>query len=139
MHNKNKNKKRILILDAGYHSHRGYYKSLEQYYDLEYCSSIQKFFQLSSMSNFHYDIVILTPHMYGHGHFEVPDSQIGQAIYRKFFEPKKHTKVIVWAHSVEAALEHWGDTVKRRQIIPVHQHFDFLPVVHGLMTKKPKK
>ena len=138
MHNKNKNKKRILVFDAGYHSHRGYYKALEQYYDVEYCSSIQKFFLLSSMSNFHYDIVILTPYMYGYGHFEVPDSQIGQAIYRQFFEHKKNTKVIVWAHSVEDALEYWGDTVKRREIIPVKNHFDFLPVVHGIMTKKNK-
>ncbi len=131
--------KKILIFDAGYHSHSGYYEKLKEHYNLDFCASIHRFFQLSTMSNFHYDVAIIHPHMYGHGYFEVPDSQIGQAVYRKFFEHKKHTKVIVWAHSVETALEHWGDTVKIRQIIPVHQHFDFLPVVHGIMTKKNNK
>lgn len=134
-----KNKKKILILDAGYHSHMGYYEKLKQYYAVDCCSSIHRFFQLSTMSSFHYDIVIIQPHMYSHGHFEVPDSQIGQAIYRKFFEHKRHTKVIVWANSVEAALEHWGENVKRREIIPVKSHFDFLPVVHGIMSKNTQK
>lgn len=130
-----KNKKKILILDAGYHSHMGYYEKLKQYYAVDCCSSIHKFFQLSTMSSFHYDIVIIQPNMYSHGHFEVPDSQIGQAIYRKFFEHKRHTKVIVWANSIEAALENWGENVKRREIIPLKSHFDFLPVVHGIMSK----
>jgi len=135
-----KNKKKILIFDAGYHSHTGYYEKMKEYYSLDYCSSIHRFFQLSTMSSFHYDIVIIQPNMYGHGYFEVPDSRIGQEIYRKFFEHKKHTKVIVWANSVDAALENWGENVKRREIIQVKSHFDFLPVVHGIMSKNnPEK
>jgi hypothetical protein len=128
--------KKILIFDASYHSHMGYYEKLKQYYSLSYCASMHRFFQLSSMSSFQYDIVIIQPHMYGNGHFEVPDAQIGQAIYRRFFENQKHTKVIVWAHTREAALEHWGQNVKRREVIPMKSHFDFLLVVHGIMTKK---
>lgn len=137
----NKNKKKILIFDSGYHSHMGYYSALKAYYDLEFCASIHRLFQLSSMQNFHYDIVIIYPMMYGHGFFgdRFPDSQIGQAVYRKFFEHMNHTKVIVWAHNEKDALEHWGDNVKRREIILPHHHFDFLPVVHGIMTKKTKK
>jgi len=112
---------------------------MQQYYDVEYCMSIHKFFLLSSLPDFHYDVVIIYPHMYGYGHFGVIDAQIGQAIYRHYFEHMHNTKVIVWAHSEKDALEHWGDNVVRREIIPRHHHFDFLPVVHGIMSKTNKK
>ncbi|MEI6672088.1 MAG: hypothetical protein WCL02_01685 [bacterium] len=137
----NKNKKKILIFDAGYISHKGYYKALEQYYDVDYCLSLGKFLTLSLMSDFHYDIVIIYPYMYSGDNFKgIPDSQTGQAVYRKFFQDKKHhTKVIVWAHSIEESLEHWGDNVVQRKVIPRYSHFDFLPVVHGIMSKKKQK
>ncbi len=144
MPKKKLNKKRILVFDAGYHSHMGYYNNLKEHYDLDFCVSIDRFFTLKSMSSFHYDAAIIYPHMYkGNNSYKgidlngIPESQTGQEIYRRFFEQKrKHTKVIVWAHSVEAALEHWGESVKRRLIIPAYSHFDFLPVVHGIMNEE---
>lgn len=62
---------------------------------------------------------------YGHYDNDEHGKLTGLLLYRDKFEHRRNLKVIVWARTIQEALENWGDNVVRREIIPRKHNFCF--------------
>ena len=126
------NKIPVMIIDPNYTTHAHLYSGLlaDPKYSVMKHKNIKQVF---ADENFlpSYKLIIITPHMASYGHYDDGCNKTengkltGLFLYRDKFEGREDLKVIVWARTTSEALEHWGDNVVRREIIPKKHHFCF--------------
>ena len=123
-----KDKIHVFVIDPNYVSHYPLYQSMLQdplFVVTALINVNQAIHHADLLKTYH--VGIITPSMPTYGHYESPKrsheescAQVGLRYYRKHIQSKdelKNLKIIVWAKSESAALEHWGDHIVQREVI----------------------
>lgn len=135
-------KTKLFIIDANFISNHSIYSTLfdDRRFTVSFATSIKQIFEREFLIR-DADLLIMNPNMPSYGYYEVEGEDhslgnklLGQRYYRDRLQERSDLIVFVWGPDVESALEHWGDNVKRRLIIPPGTEFSFLPHVEKCIS-----